>query len=209
MDAVIRFPCSSCGKVLRVPERKAGRTITCPVCSQRCVVPEPTDDSEDSPAASAATPAQSADSERAPGAFSRMSLRVRRALAVIAAAGVLGLALALIRPPLPGDHGAFDARWGLLLAGCAFAGFSVILHGHLTGCPACGRWWARIRVESEFVERELFEKNGVPYGRSLYRTTYACGACDHRWTVTEADEYREPAPVARERSTARRRPHAS
>jgi hypothetical protein len=197
---VIRFPCSHCGKVLSLPERKAGRNITCPVCQGRCVVPEPGDHSAGTPPPAALIPTESAGQKQAPGPLSRMSLGVRLAVAAVVATGVLGMALAIARPPLPGGHGAFDARWGLLMAGFAFAVFAVILHGQLTSCPSCRRWWSRVKVESEFLEREVFEKNGVPCARSLFRTTYACDSCRHRWSVTEADEYPAPAALGRDRA---------
>jgi DNA replicative helicase MCM subunit Mcm2 (Cdc46/Mcm family) len=42
------------------------------------------------------------------------------------------------------------------------------------------------------VDREVFDKRGVLFAKSLYRTTYQCAACRHRWSVMQADEYREP-----------------
>jgi hypothetical protein len=68
----------------------------------------------------------------------------------------------------------------------------VILYGQATACPHCRKWWARTKVVSDFADREVFDKLGVPFARSLYRTTYQCAACRHRWSVIQADEYRAP-----------------
>lgn len=190
---MIHFRCSLCGKKLRVPERKAGKTIACPVCDGRTVVPAVGEDSTDAPPDDAVTQPDAREQERAPGPFSGVSRGMRWAAGSVAAVGLLALLLAIIRPPLPGVGGAFDARWGLLLAGCSFVLFATILHGEVTGCPSCRKWWSRVRVESEFLDRETFEKGGAPYARSLYRTTYACGDCHHRWKVTESEEYRATA----------------
>jgi hypothetical protein len=65
-----------------------------------------------------------------------------------------------------------------------------ILHGHATGCPACGRWWAKAQIEKRLVSREGLDEVGLPVEVLLDRTTYQCGACGHRWSVTETQEDR-------------------
>jgi hypothetical protein len=67
----------------------------------------------------------------------------------------------------------------------------VILHGHATGCPSCGRWWARRRIKDEFVEREVFDRGGVLFARAIYRTSYECRSCRHGWSKTFMEEYKE------------------
>jgi hypothetical protein len=98
----------------------------------------------------------------------------------------------IVFPLLPDVDGA--PSWAFPVALFSFLLLAGILYGHATGCPSCGRWCSRIRVESEFVDREVLEKDNsdVPLGRSRYRTTYSCGGCKHRWTVTETEEYRAP-----------------
>jgi hypothetical protein len=66
-----------------------------------------------------------------------------------------------------------------------------ILHGHATGCPSCGWWWGRNKVESEFVGREVVDRSGVSLARATYRTIFACGFCGHRWSAEFTDEYRD------------------
>jgi hypothetical protein len=83
--------------------------------------------------------------------------------------------------------------WVVVLAPCSMLILLLILYGHGTACPRCRKWWARTKVESEFVDREVFDKGGVSFAKSLYRTTYQCAACRHRWSAMQADEYREPA----------------
>jgi hypothetical protein len=94
--------------------------------------------------------------------------------------------------PAGGGIAAVAAHWKVPLAACSTVLLLAILHGHATGCPACGRWWSREEVAREFVDREVSEQDGVPLGGSLARTTYACGNCGHRWAVADSDEYPEP-----------------
>jgi hypothetical protein len=106
-----------------------------------------------------------------------MSGRVRWAVAGVAAAGVGSLLLA--------------AAWAVpLLAGSAFA-LLAILHGHATGCPACGKWWARVVVKKDLVSCAALDEEGVPYERSVDRTSYRCAGCGHRWSVTDSEGYAE------------------
>jgi hypothetical protein len=122
-----------------------------------------------------------------------MSRGLRRAVAVVAAVGVGSLLLAVVAPLLPGLARHADALtgWAQLLVPTSIIILLVMLYGHGTGCPACGRWWARRRVDTEFVDREVFDKGGVPFVRSTYRTIYQCNSCRHRWSVASTDEYKE------------------
>ena len=72
------------------------------------------------------------------------------------------------------------------------AWFLAILHGHATGCPACGRWWSRVVTKQEWVTRAAFDESGAPCERTVDRTTYRCAGCGHSWSVTDAGEYRQP-----------------
>jgi hypothetical protein len=115
-----------------------------------------------------------------------MSLKVRSVVALVAGVGALGLLL-----QVRGGVGA-TGPWPALLVVCSGLLLLVILYGQGTSCPACARWWVRTEVQTEFVDREVFDKGGVPFGRSHYRTTYACRCCRHQWSMEHAEEYREP-----------------
>jgi hypothetical protein len=79
----------------------------------------------------------------------------------------------------------------VLLVPASLVVLFVVLHGHATSCPACGKWWARRKTETEFVNREVFDRGGVPFARATYRTGYECSSCRHRWATTFSDEYKE------------------
>src|SRR5262249_30342260 len=121
---VLRFSCPQCGKAFKLPGETAGRPFVCPRCGERFVVPA-------SAAAGGDKPERRSPSEQSRGLFSGMSRRVRWGLilAVGACAGSLVLA---------GD-------WALPLGLCSAVVFLAILYGHATGCPACGKFWARVR----------------------------------------------------------------
>jgi hypothetical protein len=192
---VIRFSCPLCGKTLKVPEDRAGRPIACPRCKERSVVPAGSHASGNGGDAEAPGLPRHADSDEAPGLFSGMSRRVRWAAALLAAMIPLGLLLAALPQLLPGG-GISDlgAQVAMTLAAVSFLLLSVILYGQGTSCPSCGKWWSRAKFEKEFVDREVFEKGDTLVGRSLYRTTYRCDHCKHKWRVTEEEEYPMSAP---------------
>jgi hypothetical protein len=98
------------------------------------------------------------------------------AVAVVAGVGLVSLAL---------------TGWAQVLVPASVLVLLVMLYGHGTGCPSCGRWWARRKVEMEFVGREVFDKGGVPFARATYQTTYRCQSCRHRWSVASTDEYKD------------------
>jgi hypothetical protein len=122
-----------------------------------------------------------------------MSSRVRWAVVLVAGAGAGGLLLPALAPllSLPRSVAASTTDWAVPLVACSIVLLFAILHGHATGCPACGKWWSRALVENSFVAQERFDRGGVPFGRSLFQTTYQCGGCGHRWSVTNAEEYPE------------------
>jgi hypothetical protein len=112
------------------------------------------------------------------------------AVALLAAVAALGLPLALLYPLAP------------VAAVCSLVLLGVILHGLGTGCPSCRKWWSREKVRTDFVGREVFDRDGAAFARSRSRTTYACGDCGHRWSVDEEEEFRAGAvadPLGRER----------
>jgi hypothetical protein len=119
-----------------------------------------------------------------------MSRPVRWAVFLVSGVGALSLALAVLAPRPPGSGDVVSSA--VVVVPCCIVLLLVILYGHGTGCPLCGRWWARTRVETEFVGREVFDRRGVPFGRSLYRTTYQCASCRRRWSTTHTEEYKEP-----------------
>jgi ssDNA-binding Zn-finger/Zn-ribbon topoisomerase 1 len=198
---VIRFDCPQCGKRLEVVEEKAGKAVACPRCEERLLAPAASAEREETeqPTQAAPEPSGRADRPRGLWLWSGMSRRVRFAAAGLAVVGALSLLLAALAP----DRGGAVTPWAMILFPCCSVLLLVILHGQATGCPSCGRWWARTKVETEFLDREVFDKEGVLVGRSLYRTTYECDSCRHRWSVTQADEYPEPCrPRERRRHRA-------
>jgi hypothetical protein len=120
-----------------------------------------------------------------------MSLKVRCAVALAGGVGAVGLLL-----PLHGGAAA-AAPWPVLLVLSSGVLLLAILYGHATGCPCCEWWWARREGETEFVDREVFDKGGVPFGRTLYRTSYSCRYCGHSWSLQHTEEYREPVRARR------------
>src|SRR5262249_28440551 len=186
---MIRFRCPQCEKSVKVPEDRAGGVVRCPRCNARCEAPAH---------ASAATAARTSSGgappgaegrgrhgravgDEAPGLFSGMGRRERRALAGAATVGIVSLLLPFVAPLFPGGEavGARATAWAVFLVPCSLMLSLAILYGHATGCPSCGRWCGRRSVESEFVDRVGFEKGGVPYARATYRTTFECAFCSH------------------------------
>jgi len=192
---VIRFRCPSCGHRLKVTGEKAGRPVTCPGCRERCPAPAEPDGPDTGGDGGPARPSGRADAEQAPGLFAGMSRRLRWGVALLAVAAPVGLLLAVLHLLLPGGAGVGDAAagWAMLLAMCSLAVLLTILYGQGTGCPSCGRWWSRLKYGTDLAEREVVDRKGVSFGKSLLRTTYVCKECRHRWQVTETDEHRAPA----------------
>ena len=199
---MIRFRCQHCGKTLKASGAKAGASFVCPRCKERSAAPAgASDDAFDPWAGPEESSRRAQDPERAvalyggqtPSLFSRMSPRFRGAVALVAGAGVVSLVLAVVAPLSPSlAHLAESAASvAMLLVPSSAILVLVLLHAHGTGCPACGRWWARTKVETEFVEREVIDKGGIPFARSTYRTIYECPRCQHRWSVAFTDEYKE------------------
>ncbi len=185
---VIRFSCPQCGKKLKVPEERAGASVLCPRCGEMSVAPAA------AAAGTGETVRQSPTQypEQVPGLLRGMSSRERWAVILVAGAGVGGLLLPALSPLLPFPQViASAAGWAVPLVVCSTVLLLAILYGHATGCPACGKWWSRAEVENGFVGRETFDRGDVSFSRSLFRTTYQCNACGHRWSVTNADEYPE------------------
>jgi hypothetical protein len=167
---MIRFRCPACAKALKVPEELAGKKVTCPHCHDQARVPE----ARPEPRAEVPDPA--------PGFLPSMSPRLRTAVAVLAAAGGLGLLAAVL-------GGAWVAHGGMVLAAGSCLALLAVFYGHATGCPRCGGWWSRTKVKTEVADREVFDRGGATFGRSATRTEFRCGGCGHRWTVTDSEEY--------------------
>jgi hypothetical protein len=171
-----------CGKKLKVPDNKAGKPITCPNCDEMSVVPL---------AVAAADAPPPAEAEEPAGVFASMGRGPRYAASALAFVAIACLVVATLQLLLPGGVGVGDAgaRWALLASACSFLLLGVAVHGRATGCPACGKWWSRAKVGSEFLDRETIGGGGGLRARSVYRTTYVCGACKHRWSANEAEEF--------------------
>jgi DNA-directed RNA polymerase subunit RPC12/RpoP len=185
---MVRFPCPTCGKMLRAQEEKVGRSGVCPRCGDRVVTPGDTPPEDDG-----AGPQEAV--EQPAGLLTSMGFGVRSTALALALVGVTGLLVAAVRPLVPEESllGGPAASWAWVTSLCCLTLLGVVLHGHGTGCPSCNWWWTRERAGKEFLGREVFDKAGVPYGRSTYRTTYLCSSCKHTWSVNEAEEYRASA----------------
>jgi len=182
-----RFPCPTCGKVLKYVEEKAGKPGICPRCGERVMTPAP------------APPEEPAD--ETPGLLASMSPRVRLLASALALVSMLGLLAALSSVALPDSIGLGEAAAfpSMLFSACCLLVLGLVFHGQATGCPSCGWWWTRNRAEKSFVDKEVFDEDGSTRVLSHYRTTYYCSGCRHRWSEDEVEEYgASPRP---------RRPH--
>jgi hypothetical protein len=199
---MIRFPCPLCHKTLKAPDEKAGAKVICPRCQEVSVVPsaDPAYGRGEgsgvmlslgqSPGAAAyGRDAPAADQNR--GLFSGMSTGLRAVVALVAAVGILSLLLAVLAPVLrlSEDWTATVRQEAAIMVPSCLVILFVVLYGHATSCPACGKWWARTEGETESLGREEIEKKGVPWVRAKCRTTYACKHCRHTWSATYTDEY--------------------
>jgi len=181
---MLRFRCAACNKSLKVPEALAGQKVSCPRCHEPNRAPEP---------AQAAV----AGPDDGPGFVAAMSPRLRGAVVVAAVGAFLG-AFAFVWASFLGGE-AWLGHAGLAVAGGSGLALLAMLHGHGTGCPACAAWWCRRQVKSDVAEREVFERDGATFARSVTRTEFRCDGCGHAWAETDAEEY--PAP---ERGKSRR-----
>ena len=194
---MIRFHCPLCDKTLKAPDEKAGAAVVCPRCNERSVIPA--ESSATGPAGRPPEPEASGrvaahrHGDQAPSLFSGMRPGERWAVGLAAGVGVLSLLLAIMVPSVSALAAGTDAAklGAMLLVPSSAVVLLAVLYGHGTGCPSCGQWWARRVVEKEFVDREVFDKEGVPFARSTYRTTYECTSCRHRWSAASTDEYKE------------------
>jgi len=194
---MIRFRCSHCDKTLKVPDDKAGATIVCPRCARFSVAPAetamagPEEQHQHHQAVGGAVAHQHDD--EAPSLFSGMTQGMRWAVALVAGVGVLSLLLVIVPSLVPALAAVGDVAtsWAIPLVPCSVVVLLVILYGHGTSCPACGKWWARCESESKFVDRERFDKDGVRFARSIYRIGYICNCCRHKWSATRTDEYKD------------------
>ena len=184
---MIRFRCVQCDKSLKAAEKNAGATVICPRCQWPSVVP-----GGQPPLGERARTEARHDGDQAPGLLAGMSPALRWVVAGVAGVAASSLLLAFLTSLVPGLAGVASATSGaaMILVPSSAVVLLAILYGHLTGCPSCGRWWARNHVETEFVDREVFDKEGVPFARARYRTDYRCSRCGHRWSVISTDEYK-------------------
>lgn len=195
---MICFRCPRCEKTLKVPDKKAGKALVCPRCEESIVVPAEslgtgTERRHSGPEEEGRAGALG-HADEALSLLATMSPRLRWIAGLVLGVGLLSLVLPVLTSLVPGLAGAGDAaRSGaMLLVPASLAALLAILHGHGTSCPACARWWARRKGETEFVDKEVFEKDGTPFGRTTLRTHYACESCGHHWSVIRTEEYKEP-----------------
>jgi phage FluMu protein Com len=194
---MISFRCLHCEKSLKVPEEKAGATIVCPRCKERSVVPAEEPVVASNEPNGFPEPSQESQSssywDQVGELFAGMSPGLKWIEVLVAGLGILCLLLAILAlfVPLPGGMADAVISSAMFLVPLSVVIFLVILHGHATSCPSCGRWWARTQYATEFVGREIFDKGGDSFARSTYKTTYMCGSCRHKWSATHSEEYKE------------------
>ena len=181
---MIPFACPHCGKRLKVSEERAGLQVLCHRCGKPCVAPAAAPAGSDSPVER--PPRQQPNLRQ--GLFQGMSQRVRWAVGLVTAVGTLSLLL-----PVVGGLPETVTPWALPVTILSLLLLLAILHGHATGCPACGRWWSRTEIEKALVDREVFDKDGFPVARCVSRSTYECGGCRHRWSVMDGEKDQKPA----------------
>ncbi len=199
---MIHFRCLGCDKSLKVPEGKAGATVVCPRCQERLVVPsgagasaseEPTESQGHTPELETADQQVATFWDHVGELFADMNPGLRLVEFLLAGLTVITLLLALLAlfVPLPGGLGEAVVSSAMFLDPLFIVLFLVILYGHATSCPSCGRWWSRNTYANEFVGREVFERNGGSFARSTYRTTYICNSCKHKWSKNYSEEFKE------------------
>jgi hypothetical protein len=193
---MIRFNCRECGKKFKVSDEGAGKRFSCSRCGH-LVTATPGDDSSGS-----ALPAVGGRHGELAGAgplgvggvaevFAGTSRGLRWAVILLLGLCAVSLLLAILSRIVPAEDGFFGAAasWSdPLFLGSAVV-LMAIIYGQATSCPSCHRWWAREKVDSEFVDRTVVEREGAPVMRSIYRNVYECRSCRHRWSLTDADEY--------------------
>src|SRR5262245_4379023 len=187
---MIHFRCVQCDKGLKVPEGKAGSTVLCPRCQERLVVPSavPTSLSEEPTDSQGQTPELEGVDQQPTSSyldqvvelFAGMSPGLRMIEVLLVGLCLITFLLAVLALFLPlGGFAEVVISSAMFLVPLFIVTFLVILYGHATSCPLCGRWWARSRYATEFLGREVFDRNGDSFARSTYRTTYICNACKH------------------------------
>jgi uncharacterized protein YlaI len=191
-----------CDKGLKVPEGKAGSTVLCPRCQERLVVPsevpaslseEPTDSQGHTPELEGQDqPPPSSFWDQAAELFAGMSPGLRLVEVLVAGLGLITLLLAVLALFVPlGGFAEAVISSAMFLVPLFIVIFLVILYGHATSCPLCGRWWARSKYATEFVGREVFDRKGASFARSTYKTTYLCNSCKHKWSADYSEEFKE------------------
>jgi phage FluMu protein Com len=200
---MIRFSCPLCHRTLKASDEQAGGVITCPRCQELSVVPS-----------SGSAYAQTGNG--GPEGFQRPSSHLEHSrhmdappwdrtgalpwglspwrclVGLVAGVGVLSLLVAVLTTALHLSEGfAAPARQqAMIMVPSCVVILLVLLYGHGTSCPACGKWWARAEGETQCLGREEFAKEGETWVRSVRRTPYACKRCRHTWSATYTDEYK-------------------
>ncbi len=164
---MVRFSCPQCGKTFKRPGDDADTPAACPRCGGLALPATGEAEGRSTPATSASAP------PLAPRRFGRRGRRL-----------VVGVALVL---GAVGGVYVWAPDWTLPAVACSAVTLLAMLHGHGTGCPACGRWWARAEVEKGLVTREDRDAQGVACETLLSQTSYRCTGCGHRWSETVAE----------------------
>jgi DNA-directed RNA polymerase subunit RPC12/RpoP len=169
---VIRISCPLCAKAFKISEEKAGRAVTCPRCGE-LVAAKTSAAGKDEPRRRSPTP----EPEQRRGLFRGMSRRVRWAVAGVVGVGAASLLLGV--------------AWGVPVFICSVLVVLAVLYGQATGCPACGKWWARMLLKKDLVVREALDEAGVPCEKLMDQTTYRCAGCGYTWSVMDTEAIQE------------------
>ncbi len=194
---MLRFPCPRCGHHLKAPENRAGTTVLCRQCMEPCRVPAPPTPVERAATGGGGTATAMGElpggRAAAWGSLWTAGPWLRGAAALVATVGLVSLLLAVTAPLLGAtDEAAAAARHdAVLLVPSCLVIFLVLLYGHATSCPHCGKWWVRAEGDTEYLGREPFDRGGRAWVRALRRINYVCKSCHHTWSATSTDEYQD------------------
>jgi ssDNA-binding Zn-finger/Zn-ribbon topoisomerase 1 len=212
---MVRFSCPNCGKTYRAEGKAAGKKVTCS-CGKSFLVPLEPPQGAQSPALAAEAPGREEENLFATLESTQEGQRIipprknastfptwLKVILVILAIQTAIALVVVVAFELP-DIGA----GGTSAAGISFALLLVVLavsyFGHCSGCPNCGKWWARILMKQDLLSQEegyltvprveqfrsptgdlLYEKHKKEQVHAVFQTHrhyWKCKFCRHTWS---------------------------
>jgi DNA-directed RNA polymerase subunit RPC12/RpoP len=215
---MIHYRCPRCKVLLRSPDRDAGAKLACPQCGQRLQVPSPPPNKTllaplaPPGAADPQGPAGLPEKPPPPGPDDALQPPPKSghpvAIPVLAAVLVVAAAIAAVCLQVPREFSAVIPVLVLVLIGVSLPiiGLVVLLTSIGTGCPKCGKWWAKVYRGWKILERKkcygLVTRyasssssgfvGGTSYGPGGY-TTYHSGSV----SSSGGTNWQERVPVIR------------